>query len=708
MEAMVIGWVIRGSGISNHQKVWVVIGVALLAKLFQVLRKSALNLTWHFGHLHGGQARSTTGKEHRDGDCQKQEAKGQYFGGRHRYRFEAHAGTPWFRARLRSHNGRQPDQPTGSFPLLPAERFSPCPEGNLWALVKKSPRLFGLLKPYQGLLLLLVFFALVSNGASLLLPRLIGQGINEFSASQTLSPDLLREFAIITVLAFVFSCLQNLIQVYTSERVARDLRSQLADKISQQDYTFVVKTEPSRLLTNLTSDVDAIKTYVAEVVAGLFSSFLILVGATGILLSLNWRLALAVLLAVPVVALSFALVLARLRPIFRQTRQVIDRLNKVINEGVIGANLIRVLDGADWEARRFSISNDLARQLGLKILRYFAMLIPLVNMLVQTATVVILALGGHYVLEGSMTIGDLATFYGYLALVIFPVFVIGFMSGLIAQASAAFERLREVLYAPDPPTAGLRVSQLQGKLVAEGLSLRYGDRRALSEVSLSLKPATRTAVLGPTSAGKTQLLYLLSGLLRPDSGTILYDDHPLAEYSPQSLQRQVALVFQESILFDLSIRDNIGFADEIRPEAWQKAVETAELQDLLEQLPQGAETLVSERGTRLSGGQKQRVMLARALALEPAVLLLDDFTARLDPSTERKILANLQRNYPTMTLLAVTQRINTVRDYDHIILLMEGRVLAQGTHQTLLETSPEYIQIFESQKSTQEYELPTD
>jgi ATP-binding cassette, subfamily B, bacterial len=167
------------------------------------------------------------------------------------------------------------------------------------------------------------------------------------------------------------------------------------------------------------------------------------------------------------------------------------------------------------------------------------------------------------------------------------------------------------------------------------------------------------------------------------------------------------LVFQESILFNLSLRENVAFAQAVQPDIWQKAIQTAELGDLIEQLPQGAETMVSERGTSLSGGQKQRLMLARALALDPAILLLDDFTARVDPTTEAKILANLQQNYPQLTLLAVTQRVATVQDYDHIILMMEGKLIAEGTHQQLLDSCPEYMQIFHSQKSTQDYELST-
>jgi ATP-binding cassette subfamily B protein len=346
----------------------------------------------------------------------------------------------------------------------------------------------------------------------------------------------------------------------------------------------------------------------------------------------------------------------------------------------------------------------------MTILRHFAAMIPVVNLMAQLASVIILARGGFEVIRGDMSVGDLATFNGYLAIVILPIFVIGFMNGLIAQAQAAFTRLQDVLQAPEPPSGAKIQAELSGALEVRQLCLNFGERMALKDVSLDLRPGTRTAILGPTAAGKTQLLYLLTGLLSPTSGEILYDGRPLADYDRRSFHRQVAIVFQESILFQMSLRDNIAFAHDQGGAAGsplsgvEAALETAELASFVKTLPEGEKTLVSERGTSLSGGQKQRLTLARALALNPKILLLDDFTARVDGPTERKILANLRQNYPDLTLLAVTQRIATVQDYDHIILLMQGEVLAQGTHQQLLESSPEYQQIYESQKSTQEYE----
>jgi ATP-binding cassette subfamily B protein len=211
-------------------------------------------------------------------------------------------------------------------------------------------------------------------------------------------------------------------------------------------------------------------------------------------------------------------------------------------------------------------------------------------------------------------------------------------------------------------------------------------------------------LIAPPAAGKTQLIYLLTGLIKPKRGTILFDDCNIDDYNKELFQQQIGFVFQDSIMFNMSLRENIAFNDKVTDELMAKAIETAELNDFIHTLPDGLETIVSERGTSLSGGQKQRVMLARALALNPKILLLDDFTARVDSQTEEKILENVARNYPGITLLSVTQKISSVMNYGQIILLEEGEILARGTHDSLMESSPEYVQIFNSQRSTSIYE----
>jgi ATP-binding cassette subfamily B protein len=227
----------------------------------------------------------------------------------------------------------------------------------------------------------------------------------------------------------------------------------------------------------------------------------------------------------------------------------------------------------------------------------------------------------------------------------------------------------------------------------------------LKNVSFSVESGTKTAVIGPTAAGKTQLLYVLIGLLQPTSGTVTYDGELLDAYDKEALHRQIGFVFQDSILFNMTLRENIAFSSDIQEEDLEKAIAAAELRDFIASLPQGLDTVVSERGTTLSGGQKQRVMLARALALNPQVLLLDDFTARVDTTTERAILRNIHEQYPGITLISVTQKIASVEDYHQIVVLMEGEMLAIGTHAELMETSPEYVQIYDSQRSTNVYEV---
>ena len=279
------------------------------------------------------------------------------------------------------------------------------------------------------------------------------------------------------------------------------------------------------------------------------------------------------------------------------------------------------------------------------------------------------------------------------------------MSTAIAQADASYRRILEVMNAPKEKANGTLTAEIKGNIDIKNVSVRFGEKDVVKNVSFNIKAGSKTALIGPTAAGKTQLLYVLTGLLQPTVGTITYDGHDIGEYDKSSFHSQVGFVFQDSIIFNMSLRENIAFSNTVDDKSLEKAIETAELNDFIDALPQKLDTVVSERGTSLSGGQKQRIMLARALALNPKVLFLDDFTARVDTMTEQKIIKNIDKNYPGLTLISIAQKIASVDDYDKIILLMEGELLAMGKHEELMNTSPEYVQIYKSQRSINAYEL---
>lgn len=569
----------------------------------------------------------------------------------------------------------------------------------------KGPSVFGLLKPYTRLVAGLVVLAVVINCLTLVVPKLISHAIDAYVRGGFVLSTVVWQFLVVAVIVFVFTYLQGVLQTYASERVARDLRNELTAKISRQTYTFIQTTTPSALLTNLTSDIDAIKLFVAQAIVSLASSALLVAGSSVILLSINWKLALAVLVIFPVIAGTFAFVLSRVRVLFTQSQEVIDWLNKVINESILGAALIRVLNAQQPETDKFIAANLQAKDLGMKILRMFAGLIPIIQFVANLGILIILVLGGKFVIDGSMTLGDFAAFNSYVALMIFPIFVMGFMSSVIGRAAASYARISAVLSSPEKEESGKSTAPLKGDITLNNISLSFGEKPALTHVTLHMPAHTKTAVIGPTAAGKTQLLYLLTGLMHPTSGTIAYDGNDMENYNLVSLHEQIGFVFQDSVMFNLSLRENIAFSTVVNEEDMQRAIVTAELADFVQTLPNGLDAMVSERGTTLSGGQKQRVMLARALALNPKVLLLDDFTARVDGTTEAKILHNIEKNYPGITLISVTQKISSVEHYDQIVLLMEGEVLAKGTHEELMATSPEYVQMYNSQRSTSSYEL---
>jgi ATP-binding cassette subfamily B protein len=567
-----------------------------------------------------------------------------------------------------------------------------------------QPNLFSILKPYKAYLAVLTLVVLAANGITLWVPKIISKSIDGYFRRTMTLHTIIWEFSLAAFFIFVFTYLQSILQTYLSEKVAKDVRKDLSIKIADHSHTFIGKITPARLLTNLTSDVDSIKMFVAQAIVTIISSVFIIIVGSILLITTNWKLGLAVLIILPIIGGTFFLVLSKVRVLFTKRAGVTDWLNKVINESILGAALIRVLHSQKPEYDKFLEANTSQRDLGITILKLFSAMIPVVTFASNLAILIILVLGGHFVIAGSMSLGDFAAFNNYLVILIFPIFILGFMSNIIAQAQASYTRVAEVLLAPKEESVGTIVRELTGDIKVADVTLTYGEKYALKNVSFEVKPRTRTAIIGPTAGGKTQLLYLLIGLMDPTKGKVLYDNKNINEYQEESFYRQVGFVFQDSIMFNMTLRENIAFNTSVTEEDLNRAIDTAELGDFIKTLPNGLETVVSERGTSLSGGQKQRVMLARALALNPKVLLLDDFTARVDTQTEKKILSNVLANYPELTLLSVTQKIASVEDYDQIILLMEGEVLAKGTHEELLATTPEYAQIYDSQQSTNQYE----
>jgi ATP-binding cassette subfamily B protein len=565
--------------------------------------------------------------------------------------------------------------------------------------------LLNLLKPYRLLVGALVLLTLISNGFNLAVPKIISKTIDSFAKGNFSLTSIITEFLIIGVCIFVFTYLQSIVQTYTSEKVARNLRTEITNNISLQDFSYIQKMTPEKLLTNITSDIDSVKMFISMAISSIISSVFLIIGISTLLLIINYKLGLAILAVIPIIGGSFYVVLKRVRKLFKKAQEAIDWLNKIINESILGAALIRLLHSEQKESEKFVAANAEAKNIGLQIIRLFSYLIPVITFATNLAVIIILSFGGHLVISQNMSIGDFTAFSSYLAILIFPILIIGFMTNIIAQASASYQRVVDIINKKPEEKTNTVSKNIAGEINVENLTVSYEQKQVIKKISFNIKPGTKTAIIGPTGAGKTQLLYALSGLIMPTEGSVSFDKVLVQDYEKKNFYAQVGIVFQDSIIFNLSIKENIAFSTHVKDEHLNKAIETAELGSFIESLPEKLNTKVSERGSSLSGGQKQRIMLARALALNPHVLLLDDFTARVDTITEKKILANIARNYPELTLISVTQKIGPIEGYDQIILLMEGEILASGRHQELLASCPEYAQIYNTQQSTNSYEL---
>ncbi|MEO6728763.1 MAG: ABC transporter ATP-binding protein [Candidatus Dojkabacteria bacterium] len=568
---------------------------------------------------------------------------------------------------------------------------------------KKPVSLLSFLKNYKALVAGVISLSLIVNLLTLIIPKVNSRVIDSLQAGTYNKEEALYLFLGLTALILVATLVQNFLGSVTAEKVAAELRRQLINKISKQSFKYVNEVGSSKLLTNLTADVDSVKLFIQQGIVFAFAAVVQLIGSIIILLSLNWRLAIPILLTIPVLGISFGVIFSRLEVYFTKAQEVIDKLNRVINESIVGSALVRVLNARKFETKKFLIVNEEAKDIGTRIVQGFAALFPLINIVVNFSFLVVLGYGGSQVIDKTLSAGDFSAFFSYIFIFIFPIIMLGFIAGNIGRAFATYTRIREVIDSDEPEVNGTVKKSIEGDIELKNVKLEIDSKAILEDINFHIKPKTRVGIIGPTAAGKTQIFYLITGLIRPNEGEILIDGTPIEDFDNDNLYSQMGMVFQDSIIFNTTVRENIAFrSDELSEEQINKAIETAELKDFVDSLPKGLDTKISERGSSLSGGQKQRLTLARALVLNPKILLLDDFTARVDINTEKKIFANLKKNYPEVTVIAITQKIKSIEDFDNIILVMEGELIATGKHEELLKKSLEYQQIYNSQQRTEE------
>ena len=548
---------------------------------------------------------------------------------------------------------------------------------------------------------------LLASAASLTTPQLIAYAIDSGIAPRRLGVILLAVggLAAAAVLRGLFTFLQQYLAERASQGVAYDLRNDLFAKIERLGFAYYDRVETGQLVTRLTSDVEQIRTFAGSGVVQLAAAVVMLAGTTTLLIVLDWRLALVALAVVPAIFVLLLRFVRRIGPLFRGVQQTLGRLNSVLQEDLSGTRVIRTFAREDYERARYRGVNEDLLGRNLETVRAFSNNFPFIFLLSNVGTLLIVLYGGLQVIGGRLSIGELVAFNTYLGFLLFPIFTIGFLAAGISRAGASSLRVFEVLDAPleveDAPDAA-PLPPIHCRVEFDGVRFRYpGDEREiLRGISLVAEPGQTVAILGTTGSGKSTLVNLLPRFYDAKEGAVLLDGHDVRDVTLSSLRSQIGVVLQSSLLFSGPVRDNIAYG---RPDATREEIEAAaqaaQAHDFIAALPDGYDTVVGERGVGLSGGQRQRIAIARALLVDPRLLILDDSTSAVDAETEAAIqdaLDQMMRD-SRRTVFVIAQRISTVRAADLIVVLDGGEIEAMGTHEELLRDSELYNEILGSQ-----------
>lgn len=563
---------------------------------------------------------------------------------------------------------------------------------------------FSFLKKYRGLIALGLFLTAAVAVLSIVNPYISGQMVDQVISKadyERLLPMvgcLLGVTVVIGILRFGY----QVVFETSSQGLLYDMRDKVYRKLLEEDFAFYNRKRTGDLMSRQTGDMDAIRHFVAYVICVMLQSVLMFVFALFMIFTVDWKLALAMIVVLPFTAIATFCQSKEVRPAFQRNRDCFSSLNAFVQENVSGNRVVRAFAKEDYEIGRFSRENDKFREAQISASKVWMKYVPVFEVLSYSLTIVLILYGGSMVISGEITLGQLVTVNGYLWMLNNPLRMAGWLVNDISNFTTSVEKIYAT-YSEEPdvrtPVREREKRHLKGAVEFQEVSYRADDEDIVMDISFKVEPGQTVGIIGSTGAGKSTLMNLLCRFYDTTFGRVLVDGNDVRDMDLYNLRDNIGMAMQDVFLFSDTIEGNIAYG---RPESSfedvKKAAVMADANHFITALPEGYDTIVGERGgVGLSGGQKQRISLARALLKDPSILILDDTTSAVDMETESYIQSQLKKIKNKCTVFVVAYRISSIKDADLILVMDNGRIVEQGTHDALVAAGGYYAKAFRNQ-----------
>jgi len=544
-----------------------------------------------------------------------------------------------------------------------------------------------------------------ANALSLVLPFLIGRAVDEVRPHSGVLGTVIRWVVLLVAIACVTGIFQfgaRYVISAASRRIEYEMRNDLFRHFQRLELSYFHERRLGDLVARATNDLSAIRMFLGPGINNLLNTTFALTLTLIVMSRIDGQLMLYAMIILPLMTILFLLISGQMQRRFQRVQDQFGLVSARAQENFSGIRVVKAYAQEAAELEAFNETNRVYRQLGVAYARYYAILWPAMFFIAGAAGALLLWRGGAEVIAGHISLGQFVQFNIYLAQLTWPMIALGWFVNLYQQGQASLNRLREVMdYVPiivDGPATDPAARITAGAISLRHVTLRYGDVEVSHDLSFDVPAGTSLAIVGATGSGKSSIVNLITRTFEPQEGEIVIDDHEIRTLPLAELRRAIGYAPQEALLFSISIAENVGFgALDAAADELSAAIEVAQLSNDIADFPHGAETMVGERGVSLSGGQKQRVGIARAIAKQPQILILDDALSSVDTNTEAEILRRLKVFMQGRTSIVIAHRISTVKDLDHIIVLEGGRIAEQGSHNALVQRGGIYHDMYRRQ-----------